>query len=186
MTLQDKLFDIQQSLKVGKAKHNSFGGFDYRSNEDVLVAVKPLLKKHGLVIIQTDEMVAVGTRHYIKATTLIVDSENKKVVSADGWAREPEQKKGMDESQLTGSTSSYARKYSANGLFAIDDNVDSDVTNTEQTPEFSEKQIKDKLEVTTNVRDLMYLYGKLTSDQKIEYQEQFTKRKESLTDGVDV
>ena len=161
-----------------KGKHNSFGGFDYRSNEDILIAVKPLLKKNNLILIQQDEMVAVGSRHYIKATTTISDGENE--ISATGYAREAEQKKGMDESQLTGATSSYARKYSANGLFAIDDNVDSDTTNTTSEPELTDKQIKDKLELTTSVRDMAYLFNKLTADQKIDNQDMFTAHKEKI------
>ena len=169
---------IQQELNVPKGKYNDFGGFDYRSNEDILIAVKPFLKENNLILIQQDEMVAVGTRHYIKATTTISDGENE--ISATGYAREAENKKGMDDSQLTGATSSYARKYSANGLFAIDDNVDSDTSNTSSEPELSDQQIKDKLELTTSVRDMMYLYNKLTSDQKIQYQDNFTARKEMI------
>lgn len=176
--LNKKLIEIQQTLVVPKGKHNSFGGFDYRSNEDILTAVKPLLKKHNIILLQNDEMVAVGTRHYIKATTTISDGKNE--ISATGYAREPEQKKGMDDSQLTGSTSSYARKYSANGLFAIDDNVDADTTNSTSEPELTDKQIKDKLELTTSVRDMAYLFNKLTADQKIDNQDMFTAHKEKL------
>lgn len=117
-----RLSDIQKALKAPKGRFNKFAGFNYRSCEDILDAVKPHLG--GLTLTLSDEMVLVGTRHYVKAIATLSDGEMQIVVSA--FAREPEQKKGMDEAQITGATSSYARKYALNGLFCIDDAKDAD------------------------------------------------------------
>lgn len=127
MTIYEKLVEIQSELKAPKGQYNSFGKYNYRNSEDILEALKPLLKKQGLVILLSDEITLVGTRYYIKATATITDGENK--ISTTSYAREEESKKGMDGSQVTGAASSYARKYALNGLFAIDDTKDSDTTN---------------------------------------------------------
>lgn len=124
----EKLLKIQQELKVPKNRTNSFGGYKYRSCEDILEAVKPLCHAQGLTLIVSDTIVEVGGRVYVKATAQLHDG--KLDATACGWAREAETKKGMDEAQITGSASSYARKYALNGLFAIDDVVDPDSTNT--------------------------------------------------------
>lgn len=121
-----KLVEIQQQLKAPKGQFNKFGGYKYRSCEDILEAVKPLLGNAPLVI--TDEIVQIGDRYYVKSTATIVCDDG--VRQATGWAREPQSKKGMDESQITGTASSYARKYALNGLFCIDDTKDADATNT--------------------------------------------------------
>lgn len=128
MTINEKLIEIQSELKAPKGQYNSFGKYNYRNCEDILEAVKPLLKKHGLSVLLSDELVTVGTRYYIKSTVTISDGEGSIAVSA--YAREEESKKGMDGSQVTGASSSYARKYALNGLFAIDDTKDSDTTNS--------------------------------------------------------
>lgn len=126
--IYEKLVDIQSKLKVEKSKHNDFGGFDYRSCEDILQAVKPMLNEHKLALLLLDELEYVENRSYIKATAILTDGESEIKVSA--LAREPEKPKAkMDESQTTGSTSSYARKYALNGLFALDDGEDSDNPN---------------------------------------------------------
>lgn len=115
---------IQIELKAPKNQYNSFAKYKYRSCEDILEAIKPLLDKYHATVSLTDEVVLVGDRYYIKATaTLRVGDQ---VSSAYGYAREPEQKKGLDESQITGMASSYARKYALNGLFCIDDTKDAD------------------------------------------------------------
>ena len=120
-----ELIEIQNTLKAPKGQYNSFGKFKYRSCEDILEAVKPLLKKHTCTLTLSDEIVLCGTRIYIKATaTLTNESGEKEVVTA--FAREDEAKKGMDGSQITGTSSSYARKYALNGLFCIDDTKDAD------------------------------------------------------------
>uniref|UniRef100_A0A6M3LKQ9 Putative Erf family protein n=1 Tax=viral metagenome TaxID=1070528 RepID=A0A6M3LKQ9_9ZZZZ len=118
------LAEIQKKLKAPKGQHNSFGNYDYRSCEDILQAVKPLLGESVLTI--TDEIVQVGQRYYVKATATIVNSGE--AISVTGYAREAESRKGMDESQVTGAASSYARKYALNGLFCIDDTRDADAS----------------------------------------------------------
>ena len=120
------LMAVQAELKAPKNQHNSFGKYDYRSAEDIIEAVKPLLKENGLFLNMTDEVVLVGDRYYIKATVKVVDIVTGESVQTSALAREAAQKKGMDESQVTGTASSYARKYALNGLFAIDDNRDAD------------------------------------------------------------
>lgn len=120
------LMAVQAELKAPKGQHNSFGKYDYRSAEDIIEAVKPLLKDNGLFLNMSDEVVLVGDRYYIKATVKVVDVVTGESVQTSALAREAAQKKGMDESQVTGTASSYARKYALNGLFAIDDNRDAD------------------------------------------------------------
>lgn len=119
------LADIQSNLKAPKTQFNKFGGYNYRSCEDIVEAVKPLLGEATLTL--SDEMIEVGGRVYVKATARLTSKEGSIEVSA--CAREAETKKGMDDAQITGSASSYARKYALNGLFAIDDTKDADATN---------------------------------------------------------
>ena len=127
-TIHEKLSQIQSKLNAPKGQYNSFGKYNYRNCEDILQALKPILSEHKCHVSLSDEVVMVGNRFYIKATATITDSENNSF-STTAFAREAESKKGMDESQVTGSTSSYARKYALNGLFAIDDNKDADTLN---------------------------------------------------------
>ena len=122
--LQNKLMLIQTALRAPKNQYNSFGKYSYRSCEDILEAVKPLLLDAGLVLLITDEIVQVGDRYYVKATCHLTDGEKTMITSA--FAREEDAKKGMDGSQVTGAASSYARKYALNGLFCIDDAKDAD------------------------------------------------------------
>lgn len=123
-----ELIAIQSELKAPKSQFNKFGGYKYRKAEDILEAVKPLLNKQKCTLTITDDIVMVGNRIYVKATATI-KNEKGECETTTGWAREEETKKGMDGSQITGASSSYARKYALNGLFAIDDNADSDTTN---------------------------------------------------------
>ena len=125
----EKLIKIQAELKAAKNQRNSFGGYSYRSCEDILEAVKPLLKKHNVALIINDEIESQFDRVYVKATASIYDLDGKLIADATGYAREPESRKGMDDSQITGSASSYSRKYALNGLFCIDDAKDADATN---------------------------------------------------------
>lgn len=120
---------IQQGLKAPKDLTNKFGGYKYRSAETILEAVKPLLHEQSCILTINDEMVAVGERVYVKATATITTVEPGEGISVSAFAREPEDKKGSDASQITGAASSYARKYALNGLFCIDDTKDADATN---------------------------------------------------------
>jgi hypothetical protein len=122
------IYKIQAELKAPKGQLNKFGNYRYRSAEDIFEAVKPILNKYAMSLVITDEVVQVGDRIYVVATATILD-ETEDTISAKGWAREEEVKKGMDAAQITGSASSYARKYALNGLFAIDDTKDADATN---------------------------------------------------------
>jgi len=121
------LIEVQSDLRAPKNQRNDYAGYRYRSCEDILEAVKPLLVSHGLLLSLQDEIIQVGNRYYVRATASVTDGE--KTVSASAYAREAEVKKGNDEAQITGAASSYARKYALNGLFCIDDVKDPDATN---------------------------------------------------------
>lgn len=130
-TIFDKLAAIQAELNAPKTLFNKFGGYSYRSCEAIYEAVKPLLRQQKCTLVLTDEVLMIGDRIYVKATATLKDLEGDgKCIAANAFAREDENKKGMDGSQITGATSSYARKYALNGLFLIDDVKDSDATNT--------------------------------------------------------
>ena len=129
LTFLERVLKVQTELKAPKGQFNKFGGYAYRSCEDILEAAKPLLAKYNLILFIGDEIVEIGGRIYVKATATIMDSTGNKIMNY-AYAREEETKKGMDGSQITGASSSYARKYALNGLFLIDDTKDSDVTNT--------------------------------------------------------
>ena len=136
MTIYEKLSAIQEELKAPKNQYNSFGGYNYRSCEDILTAVKPICRKHRTTLILSDDLVNVGDRNYVKAKVQLQDLDATEFVFVTAYAREEETKKGMDGSQITGASSSYARKYALNGLFNIDDTKDSDYTNTgDSTPQ---------------------------------------------------
>lgn len=135
----EKVAKVQTELKAPKGQTNKFGGYKYRSCEDILEAVKPLLSKQGLVITVNDELVNSGNRFYIKATAIISDGESS--ITNSALAREPETKKGMDESQITGACSSYARKYALNGLLLIDDTKDADATETHSKDETNSNSV---------------------------------------------
>ena len=149
MEIYKKLSRIQCELVATKGQYNNFGKYSYRSCEDILEAVKPLLDKYDVAIVIKDDIVLVGDRFYVKATATLIDSDTGETVETSAFARESADKKGMDASQVTGATSSYARKYALNGLFAIDDNKDADATNTHgkeaikvnMTPALSEAQL---------------------------------------------
>ena len=143
MSVYIKLLNVQSELKAPKSQYNSFGKYKYRSCEDILEALKPILNKNKATIIISDDILFVEGRHYIKATVQFIDTENGEMVENSALAREDEIKKGMDSSQITGSVSSYARKYALNGMFAIDDTKDSDSTNTHEVePEQSKSNGK--------------------------------------------
>lgn len=141
-----ELINIQQSLNAPKERRNEFGKYNYRSAEDILKAVKPLLNENGCVLLLSDDIKEMNGRFYVEATATLVNQDGV-TFSVKGLAREEETKKGMDASQITGTASSYARKYALNGLFAIDDGVDADRLNT--SPQYTERResVKRKAEV---------------------------------------
>ena len=124
--IRAKLLKIQAELKAPKGQTNSFGGYKYRSCEDILEAVKPLLKANNCVLVIEDEVTQIGERYYIKATATLKDVDGSTDIYNTAYAREEDNKRGMDASQITGTASSYARKYALNGLFCIDDTKDAD------------------------------------------------------------
>ena len=154
MNIYEKLSNIQQELKAPKNQYNNFGGYAYRSCEDILEAVKPLLKKYNCTLQLEDYLENIGERYYIRAIAKLVDTEKPYVeddqicaincITNSAYAREEENKKGQDASQITGASSSYARKYALNGLFLIDDVKDSDTTNIGKQEDMSTKKASKK------------------------------------------
>ena len=161
MSISEKLLKIQTELKAPKGQYNSFGKYKYRSCENILEALKPLLKRHNMTLTLTDEIQQIGERYYIRATATLVDLEDAHFETVTAYAREEETKKGMDGSQITGASSSYARKYALNGLFLIDDNADSDITN--KVGDITEEEILKLFELATEAG-----YSKATIFKQIE------------------
>ena len=196
MNVYEKLMTVQTKLRAPKGQYNSFGKYSYRSCEDILEALKPLLAEVGAIVNVSDEIKLIGDRFYVEATASFIDVETGERMIAKASAREAETKKGMDDSQVTGSVSSYARKYALNGLFAIDDNKDSDATNTHgkdikpnMTPVsgLSEAQIKRLLAIGTKsgfnkdtiVKTVKKLYGCELKDMTREQYNEVCNRLES-------
>lgn len=147
MNIYEKLSNIQTGLKAPKGQFNKFGGYKYRSCEDILEAVKPLCRANNTTLVLSDKIKNIGDRYYIEATATLIDIESNENVSNTAYAREEESKKGMDGSQITGTASSYARKYALNGLFNIDDTKDADTDEfTKQTQDLENVKI-DKTKV---------------------------------------
>lgn len=163
MEFIEKIVAIQSELKAPKGQYNSFGKYNYRSCEDILEGVKPLLAKHGLVLTIQDGIELIGDRYYIKATATITDG--KENVSTSAYARESLDKKGMDASQVTGATSSYARKYALNGLLCIDDTKDAD------TMDNSKKPVQQTQETVYNWKSLKTraVQGGISEDDLVHY-----------------
>lgn len=132
MAVHEKLLKIQSSISVPKNQYNKFGNYDYRSCEDILSALKPILQTHKCIVTVNDDLIFIGNRYYIKATATLVDCESGESVSNQSFAREEDSKKGMDSSQITGTASSYARKYALNGLLLLDDVKDTDTNENQQ------------------------------------------------------
>lgn len=151
MNIYEKLSNIQNELKCNKNQFNKFGGYKYRSCEDILEAVKPLCKKYGTTLILSDKLVNIGERYYIEAQATLVNfeenDEQKSYVANTAYAREEENKKGMDGSQITGTASSYARKYALNGLFNIDDTKDADTDEFTKQQQVDDDKVIDKTKV---------------------------------------
>ena len=169
MEFFEKLVAIQTDLKAPKGQKNSFGGYRYRSCEDILEAVKPLLAKHGLVLNISDEVIEIGGRIYVKARATITDGQNFQMSTA--FAREAETKKGMDPAQVTGTSSSYARKYALNGLFCIDDTKDPDTDEyTKRTKGTKEEKPSEISFGTANAedKDLPFDVGEPAADTSAE------------------
>jgi hypothetical protein len=155
----ESLKKIQAELKAPKNQFNKFGNYAYRSAEDILEAVKPLLAKYNSMLTISDEIIEVGGRIYVKAQCTFMDDKGSSIITA-AYAREPESKKGMDESQITGAASSYARKYALNGMFLIDDNKDAD-TNAYQSVNNPPPPKQEKPKMITNeqgcqIEDLVF------------------------------
>jgi hypothetical protein len=151
MNIYEKLNLVQTSLKVEKGHKNNFGKYNYRNLADIFEGIKPLLNETGCYLIVSDEIVSVNGFNYIKATATFGDAND--VVTSYGWARESVTKKGMDDSQITGATSSYARKYACNGLFAIDDTADADsMDNRKETLINGKAPTKGHITVDQNVK----------------------------------
>lgn len=167
MNIYEKLAAVQQELKAPKDKKNTFAGYNYRSAEGILEAVKPVLVKHNATIVLSDDIVEIGGRVYVKATASFFSTEENAVIDratfTTAFAREAETKKGLDDSQITGVASSYARKYALNGLLLIDDTKDADTdeyqkTVREQSGEKAEEKVPQKVadKVTDKVTDKEY------------------------------
>ena len=190
MTIYEKLAKIQSTLKVPKGQYNSFGKYRYRNCEDILEAVKPLLVEVKAVIIIGDELELIGSRFYVKATARFIDCETDAQITNTAYAREEDTKKGMDGSQITGTSSSYARKYALNGLFAIDDTKDSDMTNgmpDQENGQDSKNKNAKPVKLTEaqkrELAELAYRKGKVVNLEKVTSYEDM---KNYLTNQPDV
>jgi phage antirepressor YoqD-like protein len=144
MNIKEKLSKVQQELKCNKGQYNKFGNYNYRSLEDIQESVKPLLGAYNLALVLADDIVSIGDRYYIKATATLYDCESEETIVTTALARESLDRKGMDDSQITGTASSYARKYCLNGLFAIDDTKDADTNEYQSQSKTSPKTTKTK------------------------------------------
>lgn len=169
--LVNKVQAVQHELKAPKGNYNSFGKYKYRSCEDILEAVKPLLDQNGLVLTLTDDIVGVEGRVYVKATARITDGEHE--IQTVAYAREAETKKGMDESQITGTASSYARKYALNGLFCIDDAKDADTDaykmNQQAPTQVSTNRVPNKDDIRAEVLHVAQSMGMTPAQVASEY-----------------
>ena len=187
--MHKKLLAIQSELKAPKSQRNNFGNYNYRSCEDILEAVKPLCVKHECVLTLTDEMVEIGGRVYVKATATISSVDKPSInFQATAYAREADTKKGMDESQITGAASSYARKYALNALFLIDDTRDADATNRHETTEPEKgniESIREQIIMCDSLKAVNALSeqaGKMqwTKDERAELKQMFDAKRGKL------
>lgn len=192
LNIYQKLMNVQQELKAPKGQYNSFGKYKYRSCEDILEAVKPILKENKLVLQLTDAVIpASETRFYVKATAILIDVESNETIENTAFAREEEEKKGMDGSQITGTASSYARKYALNGLFLIDDTKDADTdeyhNQNEQKKLITKAQIKKLGELVEDIPAMLNYY-KVDKIENLSYEDaqKTIERKENATKREDV
>lgn len=191
MSVQTKLLNIQTSLKAPKNQYNQFGRYKYRSCEDILEALKPLLLKERATITIKDDIVELNGKNYIKATAVLTDVDEEKSIDVSAFAREEDTKKDMDSCQITGCASSYARKYALNGLFAIDDNKDSDypTAGTDYKKDFKEAVIDychemsvEAPEVKTMLTEELNIDFSNLDKEKIKRMTQFLKEKVKARD----
>jgi hypothetical protein len=181
-TLINKLREIQCELHAPKNQYNSFGGYKYRSLEDIVEALKPLEIKYKVSVLLNDEVVEIGGRVYVKATATLYNCEECEKISVSAYAREEETKKGMDAAQITGSASSYARKYALNGLFLIDDVKDPDATNKhgkEDAPA-PPTQLIEKAQKCKSRKEIATLFHSLSEPMQNEVRDVFNEIREKL------
>lgn len=189
MSIFKKLTDVQNELEAPKSQYNKFGNYHYRSCEDILGALKPLLKKHKLSIMISDKIVFIENRFYVEATVNLYDYESDTSHSVSAYAREEESKKGMDAAQVTGSVSSYARKYALNGMFAIDDSKDPDTKDNSESnqskdtpksedkkPSISQAQVKRLIAIAaTAEKDVEHIKAQVLKVYKKTHLNEMTK-----------
>lgn len=168
MNIYEKLLNIQTELKAPKGQYNSFGKYKYRSCEDILEAVKPICAKNKATLILSDSLENIGDRYYIKATATLIDVENGENLENTAYAREEQEKKGMDGSQITGTASSYARKYALNGLFNIDDTKDADTDEYAKQSKAIDEDVKNEFQVDEKVTELeaKTIYGLIMNQKR--------------------
>lgn len=173
-TIYRKLFQIQQGLKVQKNKENKFLGFNYRSAEQILEAVKPLLNEQRCVLTSSDEIRNIGGSNYIFTTVILIDIENGESVTVTANAREDENAKGLCGSQMTGVSSSYSKKYALQNLFAIDTSKDAD------NPEIGENIFKAQIDACQTNSELLSVWNRMDDKQRAKLKQYFTQKKNSL------
>ena len=168
MNIYEKLLNIQTELKAPKGQYNSFGKYKYRSCEDILEAVKPICAKNKATLILSDSLENIGDRYYIKATATLIDVESGENLENTAYAREEAEKKGMDGSQITGTASSYARKYALNGLFNIDDTKDADTDEYTKQSKAIDEDVKNEFQVDEKVTELeaKTIYGLIMNQKR--------------------
>lgn len=168
MNIYEKLLNIQTELKAPKGQYNSFGKYKYRSCEDILEAVKPICAKNKATLILSDSLENIGDRYYIKATATLIDVESGENLENTAYAREESEKKGMDGSQITGTASSYARKYALNGLFNIDDTKDADTDEYTKQSKAIDEDVRNEFQVDEKVTELeaKTVYGLIMNQKR--------------------
>lgn len=181
MKIYKQLRELQAELKAPKNQRNKFGNYNYRSAEDILEALKPLAVNHGLTFMVTDSLECVGERYYVRAEVDVYNDEGESLQSV-AYAREEENKKGMDGSQVTGAASSYARKYALNGLLLIDDTKDADATNTHDSKPETTSDSKQAVNAEENIMDKAVAYIKSQTDKQKAYDAIEAKYGDQLTD----
>ena len=185
-----RLLKVQQNLKAPKNQRNNFGKYNYRSAEDIIEAVKPLLHSEGLLLTISDDIKQIGDRIYIEASVMVIDAETgKSLEETRAYAREADKRPGMDASQITGSASSYARKYALNGMFAIDDTKDADTDEQhkqcaakETAPEILDEW-RDTINGCTNTQELTKVWKNMSAEMQVKLKEEVAVKGKELQHG---